>query len=79
MADGDVARIVGVAPVVLGIEHHALGPGILGGPGGGGEVDIEMLLRWGVEFPLHHPVSSLGWDNAGTFVLGAGAGQVGIV
>ena len=60
MSHGHVALVKGVAPMVLGIEHHAFGAGIAGCAQGVFQIDFEISLGRGVALPLHHPIGLVG-------------------
>ena len=78
MPNGHVAQVVGIAPMVLRVEHQALGAGVLGGVERRLKINIEMLLGRRVAFPLHHAIGLEGRDDPGAFMPGAQLDEVGI-
>ena len=77
MADADVAGVMGVAPVVLGIEQQRFGAGVAGPLHDGVQVDLELPLRRKMERQLHHAVGLVRGNDPLPGVGRPERGQVG--
>jgi hypothetical protein len=65
MSYGDIALEKSIAPVILGIKHHAFGSGVPGCSERRFQIDLKISFGRGVAFPLHHAIGLVGSDDLG--------------